>query len=62
MISRTELEIEYAKDEMKPVSASCRACREKMLTPPSDLVNSAEIITWLSMVYLVWSATQMVIY
>jgi len=51
MTSGTELKIDY-NSEMKPVSASCTGCGEKMPLPPSDLRDSAEIIMWLSMAYL----------
>jgi len=46
-MSMTELKIEY-DDRARPVSATCEACGEKMLTPPADLENSAVIIVWFS--------------
>ena len=51
VMHRTELKIEYDA-EMKPISAMCAVCREQMPTPPEDLKDTAEIIIWLSLVYL----------
>lgn len=51
MMSRTELNIEY-NDEIKPISATCARCGEKMPDPPDNLRDSGEIIMWLSMVYV----------
>jgi hypothetical protein len=50
-MNRTELKVEY-NHEMKPVSAMCTGCREKMPTPGADLANSADIIVWLSNQYI----------
>jgi len=51
VMSRTELKIDYG-ERMKPISAICTACGEKMLTPPADLENSADIIVWFSEKYV----------
>jgi len=48
---RAELSFDFDA-EAKPASASCTICGEKMLLPPTDLRDTAEIIMWLSMVYL----------
>jgi hypothetical protein len=48
---RTELKVEY-NAEMKPTSASCTACGEKMPKSPADLENPADIIVWLSGKYI----------
>jgi hypothetical protein len=50
-MSRTELQIEY-NEEMKPISATCTACGEKMPKPPGELQNSADVIVWLSEKYI----------
>jgi len=50
-MNRTELKVDYNK-EMKPISARCTGCREPMPTPSPDLVNSADIIVWLSNQYI----------
>ena len=50
----TELKIEY-DDEMKPISATCIACGEKMPLPPAKLSNlndSADTIFWFSQRYI----------
>ena len=47
----SELKIEYIED-MKPVSATCGGCGENMPTPPAEVVNSADIIMWLSKQYV----------
>ena len=51
MMSKAELEIDYDQ-EMKPISAMCTACREMMLEPPADIVNSADIVLWLSVKFI----------
>ncbi|HXS77770.1 MAG TPA: hypothetical protein VN753_16440 [Terracidiphilus sp.] len=48
---RTELKIDY-DNEMSPVLATCAACGEKMPSPPEDLKDSAEVISWLSGKYV----------
>jgi|KBSMisStandDraft_5_1062788.scaffolds.fasta_scaffold29187_5 hypothetical protein len=50
-MSRTELNVEY-DGEMRPISATCTGCREKMPTPPADLIDPADIIVWLSNQYI----------
>ena len=50
-MSKSELKVEYDA-EMKPVSATCGACGEKMPAPPADLLSSADIIMWWSGQYL----------
>jgi hypothetical protein len=47
----TELKIEYNED-MKPISATCAGCGEKMPKPPADLENSVDVIVWLSGKYI----------
>jgi len=49
-MNRTELNVEY-DSEMRPISATCTRCGEKMPQPPTDLQNSADIIVWLSEKY-----------
>jgi hypothetical protein len=51
VMNRTELKIEYNK-EMKPIRAMCTGCREAMPLAPVDLVNSADIIMWMSNQYI----------
>jgi hypothetical protein len=51
MMSRTELQIEYS-DQMKPISATCAGCGEKMPMPPVDLENTVDVIVWFSNKYL----------
>ena len=51
VMSKAELNIEY-DSAMKPVSATCTGCREKMPNPPADTVHSADLIMWLSNQYI----------
>lgn len=51
MMKRTELHLEY-NEAMKLVSATCEWCGEKMPSAPADLQNAADIIMWLSRVYI----------
>jgi hypothetical protein len=51
MTSRTELNVEY-DSEMRPVSATCTGCGEKMPQPPANLQKAADIIGWLSEKYV----------
>jgi hypothetical protein len=51
VMNRTELNVEY-DSEMRPISATCTRCREKMPTPPADLIDPADIIVWLSEKYV----------
>lgn len=50
-MNRTELKVGY-DEAMKPISASCTRCGERMLPPPSNLQTSADIIYWFSREYL----------
>jgi len=50
-MNRTELKISYDK-AMKPISATCTVCGERMPSPPAELQNSADIIMWLSEKYI----------
>ena len=43
----SELKIEY-NDEMKPTSATCTGCGEKMPQLPSDLQSAADAVVWLA--------------
>ena len=47
----SELKIEY-DEAMKPISATCTGCGERMPLPPADLQNSADIIVWFSKEYI----------
>jgi hypothetical protein len=51
MMIRTELKIDY-DDEMRPISATCTGCGEKMPKPPADLQDSADIVVWSSEKYI----------
>jgi len=54
MMIRTELKIGY-DNTMKPISATCIACGEKMPLPPAKLYNlneSADTIVWFSERYI----------
>lgn len=46
-----ELKVDYDA-AMNPISGSCTVYGEKMPVPREDLKETAEIIIWLSMVYL----------
>jgi len=47
----SELKIEY-NDEMKPISATCTGCGEKMPPLPSDLQSPADAVVWLAEKYV----------
>jgi len=42
-----EVKIDFDSD-LRPISAQCVRCREKMPSPPNDLKGSPEVIAWLS--------------
>jgi len=48
---RTELQFAY-DENMRPVSATCTGCGEKMPMPPRTITDSADIVMWLSQRYL----------
>jgi hypothetical protein len=46
MLIRTKYEITY-DDNFKPLSATCRECKEQLPLPPPELESSAEIFRWM---------------
>jgi hypothetical protein len=51
MSTRTELRISY-DEKMHPISATCGGCEEKMPTPPAEMQNSADVISWFAGKYI----------
>ncbi|WP_162601615.1 hypothetical protein [Occallatibacter savannae] len=51
LIKAGELKLKY-DPEMKPVSAWCSLCGEKMPDVPANLRDSGEIIMWMSMEFI----------
>ncbi|WP_109487510.1 hypothetical protein [Occallatibacter savannae] len=42
----------YLDDAMKPVSGTCNLCGGRMPRPPANLIDSCEIVMWLSAQFL----------